>query len=138
MYLAFLNLKQKIKYSYSKGQYLYLPVITMFASVLVSILNRREVKREYGHRDFQTNSAQRAKLVKIGSQEDTKFFVRPMARQILQQNAVSLDNILARPVRIVPWKIYCVSVLEQSCVVWGSSLTQENIENLKRTQKNWF
>ena len=27
----------------------------------------------YGYRDLQTNSAQRAKLVKIGSQEETKF-----------------------------------------------------------------
>ena len=35
------------------------------------------------------------------------------------------------------WKIYCVSVLEQSCVVWGSSLTQENIEDLERTQKTF-
>ena len=24
------------------------------------------------------------------------------------------------------WKIYCRNVLEQSCIVWGSSLTQEN------------
>ena len=33
------------------------------------------------------------------------------------------------------WILFCRSVLEQSCVVWGSSLTQENIENLERTQK---
>ena len=50
---------------------------------------------------------------------------------------MSHENILARPVRIVLWKIYCVSVLEQSCVEWGSSLTQENIEDLKRTQKTF-
>ena len=35
------------------------------------------------------------------------------------------------------WQIFCRSVLEQSCVVWGSSLTQENIENLERTQKSF-
>ena len=46
---------------------------------------------------------------------------------------MSLDNILAHTVRTILLKIYCVSV--QSCVVWGSSLTQENIEDLERTQK---
>ena len=35
------------------------------------------------------------------------------------------------------WQIFCRSVLQQSCVVWGSSLTQENIENLERTQKSF-
>ena len=33
------------------------------------------------------------------------------------------------------WVIFCRSVLEQSCVVWHSSLTQENIEDLERCQK---
>ena len=28
------------------------------------------------------------------------------------------------------WKIFCRSVLEQSCVVWNSSLTQENITDM--------
>ena len=35
------------------------------------------------------------------------------------------------------WKIFCLSVLEQSCVVWGSSITQENEEDLERTQKSF-
>ena len=35
------------------------------------------------------------------------------------------------------WIILCRSVLEHSCVVWGTSLTQENIENLERTQKTF-
>ena len=35
------------------------------------------------------------------------------------------------------WIIFCRSVLEQSCVVWHSSLTQENIDNLERTQKTF-
>ena len=34
-------------------------------------------------------------------------------------------------------KIFCRSVLEQSCVVWGPSLTQENSNNLERTQKTF-
>ena len=33
------------------------------------------------------------------------------------------------------WKLYCLSVLEQSCVVWGTSITQQNREDLERTQK---
>ena len=33
------------------------------------------------------------------------------------------------------WIVFCRSVLEQSCVVWHSSLTQENIEDLERCQK---
>ena len=35
------------------------------------------------------------------------------------------------------WILFCRSVLEQSCVVWGTSLTQENIDNLERTQKTF-
>ena len=35
------------------------------------------------------------------------------------------------------WILFCRSVLEQSCVVWGTSVTQENIEDLERTQKTF-
>ena len=35
------------------------------------------------------------------------------------------------------WILFCRSVLEQSCVVWGPSLTQENVEDLERTQKSF-
>ena len=35
------------------------------------------------------------------------------------------------------WIIYCRSLLEQSAVVWASSLTQENINDLERTQKSF-
>ena len=35
------------------------------------------------------------------------------------------------------WIVFCRSVLEQSCVVWGPSLTQENREDLERTQKTF-
>ena len=35
------------------------------------------------------------------------------------------------------WKTFCRSVLEQSCVVWHSSLTQENKNDLERTQKTF-
>ena len=35
------------------------------------------------------------------------------------------------------WILFCRSVLEQSCVVWGTSPTQENGEDLERTQKTF-
>ena len=35
------------------------------------------------------------------------------------------------------WILYCRSVLEQSAVVWSSSLTQENKDDLERTQKSF-
>ena len=35
------------------------------------------------------------------------------------------------------WKVFCQSVLEQSCVLWDSGLTQENRNNLERTQKTF-
>ena len=35
------------------------------------------------------------------------------------------------------WKVYCRSVLEQSCVIWDSSLTEDNRTDLERTQKTF-
>ena len=35
------------------------------------------------------------------------------------------------------WFIFCRSVLEQSCVVWHSSLTKENTNDLERCQKTF-
>ena len=35
------------------------------------------------------------------------------------------------------WISFCQSVLVQSCVVWGPSLTQENVQDLERTQKSF-
>ena len=35
------------------------------------------------------------------------------------------------------WKTFCLSVLDQSCVVWGSGLTKENEDDLERTQKTF-
>jgi hypothetical protein len=36
------------------------------------------------------------------------------------------------------WKVFCRSVLEQSCVLWDSGLTQENRNDLERTQKTFL
>ena len=35
------------------------------------------------------------------------------------------------------WKTYCLSVLDQSCVLWDSGLTLENENDLERTQKSF-
>ena len=35
------------------------------------------------------------------------------------------------------WKTYCLSVLDQSCVLWNSGLTMENKRDLERTQKTF-
>ena len=35
------------------------------------------------------------------------------------------------------WKTFCISILEQTCVVWDSGLTSQIIEDLERTQKTF-
>ena len=35
------------------------------------------------------------------------------------------------------WKLFFLSVLEQSCVVWGSSLTKEDEKDLETTMKSF-
>ena len=35
------------------------------------------------------------------------------------------------------WTIFCHSVLEQSCVLWDGTLTEENKHDLERTQKSF-
>ena len=36
------------------------------------------------------------------------------------------------------WILFCRSVLEQSCVVWVTSISKENTEDLERTQKSFL
>ena len=36
---------------------------------------------------------------------------------------------------VMLWILYCRSILENSSVVWSTSLTNENKEDLERTQK---
>ena len=38
---------------------------------------------------------------------------------------------------VLLWILYCRSILETSCIVWGSSLTDENIYNIERLQKSF-
>ena len=49
-----------------------------------------------------------------------------------------VKSFVASTEEIVPlWILFCRSVLEQSCVVWTTSITQENIEDIERTQKTF-
>ena len=54
-------------------------------------------------------------------------------RMLLLKKALSFGA--TRPEMVHLWIIYCRSVLEQSAVVWSSSLTEENKIDLERTQK---
>ena len=35
------------------------------------------------------------------------------------------------------WKLFCISILEQTCVLWDSGLTEQNRNDLERTQKTF-
>ena len=68
--------------------------------------------------------------------ENCDFLIRKVnARMALLRGVLNFGAKSHEMVHL--WKIYCRSVLEQSCVVWSSSLTQENINNLERAQKTF-
>ena len=56
-------------------------------------------------------------------------------RMLLLKKIISFGATREEMVHI--WIVYCRSLLEQSAVVWSSSLTQENIDDLERTQKSF-
>ena len=73
---------------------------------------------------------------KLSWDENCDFLVRKVnARMALLRGVLSFGAKNHEMVHL--WKTYCRSVLEQSCVVWSSSLTQENINDLERTQKTF-
>ena len=57
------------------------------------------------------------------------------ARMQLIPNILSFGATSEEMVHL--WVVFCRSVLEQSCVVWHSSLTQENREDMERLQKTF-
>ena len=57
------------------------------------------------------------------------------ARMQLLRNIQSFGATHSEMVHL--WTVFCRSVLEQSCAVWHSSLTQENTDDLERTQKSF-
>ena len=68
--------------------------------------------------------------------ENTRGLVKKVHQRMqLLRSVWSFGSSIPEMVHL--WKLYCLSVLEQSCVVWGSSITQENKEDLERTQKSF-
>ena len=57
------------------------------------------------------------------------------ARMQLLRKVWSLGSTKQEMVHL--WKTFCLSVLDQSCVVWDSGLTAENKAHLERTQKTF-
>ena len=57
------------------------------------------------------------------------------ARMQLLRNLLSFGATTDEMVHM--WVVFCRSVLEQSCTVWHSSLTEENRNDLERTQKTY-
>ena len=57
------------------------------------------------------------------------------ARMQLLRNIQSFGATHSEMVHL--WTVFCRRVLDQSCAVWHSSLTQENTDDLERTQKSF-
>ena len=67
---------------------------------------------------------------------NTSILVKKInARMVLLRSVFSFGASISEMVHL--WKLFCLSVLEQSCAVWGSSITNENAEDLERTQKSF-
>ena len=68
--------------------------------------------------------------------ENCQYLIKKVnARMQLLRNILSFGASNNEMVHI--WTVFCRSVLEQSSVVWHSSLTQENTDDLERTQKSF-
>ena len=71
---------------------------------------------------------------KITWDENCSILIRKVnARMQLLRKVWSFGSSITEMVHL--WKTYCLSILEQSCVVWGNMLTEENKSDLERTQK---
>ena len=68
--------------------------------------------------------------------ENCQFIIKKVnARMQLLRGVQSFGASHSEMVHL--WTVFCRSVLEQSCAVWHSSLTQENTDDLERTQKSF-
>ena len=73
---------------------------------------------------------------KLSWDENCSFLIKKVnARMQLLRSVYSFGATNEEMVHL--WTVFCRSVLEQSCTVWHSSLTNENIEDLERTQKTF-
>ena len=68
--------------------------------------------------------------------ENCRLLIKKVnARMQLLRGVLSFGASVQEMVHL--WIVFCRSVIEQSCVVWHGSLTQENRDNLERTQKTF-
>ena len=73
---------------------------------------------------------------KLSWDENCSFLIKKVnARMQLLRGVQSFGASNQEMVHL--WTVFCRSVLEQSCVVWHSSLTQDNTDDLERTQKTF-
>ena len=73
---------------------------------------------------------------KLSWDENCDLLIRKVnARMQLLRKALSFGATQQEMVQL--WIVYCRSVLEQSCVLWHSTLTQKNIDDLERCQKSF-
>ena len=71
---------------------------------------------------------------KLSWDENCSFLIKKVnSRMQLLRSVYSFGATNAEMVHL--WTVFCRSVLEQSCIVWHSSLTEENVSNLERIQK---
>lgn len=72
----------------------------------------------------------------ISWNENCSLLVKKVnARMQLLRKVWSFGSTPSEMVQL--WKTFCRSILEQTCVVWDSGLTRENIKDLERTQKTF-
>ena len=68
--------------------------------------------------------------------ENCRLLIKKVnARMQLIRKVWSFGSTLQEMVGL--WKTFCRSILEQTCNVWDSGLTNQNIEDLERTQKTF-
>ena len=73
---------------------------------------------------------------KITWDENCSIIIRKVkARMQLLRKVWSFGSSVTEMVHL--WRTYCLSILEQSCVVWGNLLTEDNKLDLERTQKSF-
>ena len=73
---------------------------------------------------------------KLTWDENCSFVITKVnSRMELLRKCKSFGATEAEMVKL--WVTYCRPILEQSCSVWDSSLTEENISDLERTQKSF-
>jgi hypothetical protein len=71
---------------------------------------------------------------KLNWDENCKNLIKKVnSRMQLLQKVWSFGSNIEEMVHL--WKVFCRSILEQTCVLWDSGLTGENRDDLERTQK---